>query len=200
MISSVPVVKLESEPARKATAPEISLTCARRPKGVNGTTPPSGSSSFMGVDTPPGQIALTRIPSPANSSAAVLVKQCRHRGRDGRATRGDEGELLPQRGIQRHPREIAHEGQRDDRVPDPARDEIERGERGLDLHDRLQPHARVGGALAQLSARPKKCRWAGEKMPKATVPETIAPASRTASSASRAAATARSARGTSSRP
>ena len=31
MIISVPVVKLESSAARKATAPEISLTWARRP-------------------------------------------------------------------------------------------------------------------------------------------------------------------------
>src|SRR5215475_428038 len=74
MIISVPVVKVESSDARKATAPEISLTSARRPMGVCGTTPPSFSCSFIGVLTPPGQMALTRMPSGASSSAAVLVR------------------------------------------------------------------------------------------------------------------------------
>jgi len=43
MIRSVPVAKLESAPTRQAMAPEISLTCARRPSGVSGTTPPSSA-------------------------------------------------------------------------------------------------------------------------------------------------------------
>ena len=36
-------------------------------------TPPSFSCSFIGVETPPGTMTLTRMLSPASSSAATLV-------------------------------------------------------------------------------------------------------------------------------
>ena len=69
--SSVPVTNDESLPAKNAIAPAISEVSARRPSGVSGTTPPPGSFSFIGVLTPPGQTALTRMFFAANSNAVA---------------------------------------------------------------------------------------------------------------------------------
>ena len=55
---------------------EISSAWARRPSGAALLVPPWGSSSFMGVATPPGQIAFTRTAG-AYSTAATLVSATR---------------------------------------------------------------------------------------------------------------------------
>src|SRR3954465_7975904 len=89
MTSSLPVMKREAPEARKTMASAISSGSASRPTGVAApsafsaassppdcATSPGQKSAFaqMAVRTPPGWMELTRMPSPATSSATALLK------------------------------------------------------------------------------------------------------------------------------